>query len=336
MFLPTYRRANLLPRAIESLRAQTVTDWICELHNDDPADTFPAELLRRLNDPRIKLVQHERNLGPVATFNLFYQPVTEPFISILEDDNAWEPQFLEKMLATLAAFPNATLAWCNQRIWQESPGGSWRDTGSFVNPETASNLAPLLIHWARLQQIMGGVHANGAMLMRSRPGLSYATPDIPFAGVEAYRERMVPHPMVYVPQPLASFSRTLQTARTQGATDWGGFQVIMAATFFRQNVCSEAQLKEIWAHFNNQQPQMTNELIAVAFVCREARPFLHYAGFNNWFRFLLNVGRHPLSTFHKLRARTEHPNWWQQLDLLTAARFTEAGSNPPAPLSSQP
>jgi len=336
VFLPTFRRPNLLPRAIESLRAQTFTGWICELHNDDPVDAFPAELLQRLGDPRIRLFQHERNLGPVASFNLFYQPVSEPFFSILEDDNGWEPQFLEKMLEVLAAFPDATLAWCNQRIWQESPDGSWQDTHSFVDPEVTLNLAPRLIRWGHRQQLMGAVHANGAMLMRSRPGQGYTTPEIPFAGVETYRERMVPHPLVYVPQPLANFSRTLQTARTQGVADWGAFQVIMAATFLRHSAYSLAQFKETWDHFDNQKPSMTNELIAAALVCREARPLLRFAGFSHWFRFLINSVRHPFSVYHKLRVRAEHTDWWNRIDLSTTTRFAEAASNPPAPLSSQP
>jgi len=316
------------------LRAQTVTDWICELHNDDPADPFPAEFVRHLNDPRIHFIQHERNLGPVPTFNLFYQPVAEPFFSILEDDNGWEPSFLEKMLEAMTAFPSTTLAWCNQHVWQESTDGSWQDTHSLVNHEDHSDTAPRLIHWGNLRQVMGAVHANGAMLMRSRSGQNYQTPGIPFAGVESYRERMVPHPLVYLPQPLAFFSRTLQTARTHAASEWGAFQTTLAATFLRHGAYKETQLGEIWTYFKHQQPPMTNELIAAGLVVREARLLLRLAGFGDWFRFFINAGRHPLSTIHKLRVRTEHSDWWNQLDQLAAARFAETVSNTPAHLSS--
>ena len=44
VYLLTYRRNHLLPRALKSLLAQSFTDWVCELHNDDPADLFPARL----------------------------------------------------------------------------------------------------------------------------------------------------------------------------------------------------------------------------------------------------------------------------------------------------
>lgn len=324
VFVPTYRRTNLLPRAITSLRAQTVTDWICELHNDDPADSFPAELVHRLADPRIKLVQHERNLGPVATFNLFYQPVPEPFYSILEDDNWWEPEFLGKMLDAMASFPNATLAWCNQRIWQETADGSWKDTFSLVNPNTPSVTTPRLIRWGHLRQIMGSLHANGSMLMRSRPGKSYATPSIPFAGVESFRERMFPHPLVYLPQPLANYAQTLQTARNDTASEWGAFQIALAATFLRHSSFNDSQLKQIWTHFKIQRPPMTNELLLTALICRKARPFMRCSDLVDWLRFLANTVRHPRSFFQKLRVRTQHPNWWKELDRLTAERFAEA------------
>src|ERR1700739_258820 len=36
VFVPTYRRPKLLPRALDSLLAQTFTEWECEVHNDDP------------------------------------------------------------------------------------------------------------------------------------------------------------------------------------------------------------------------------------------------------------------------------------------------------------
>src|SRR5262245_17316131 len=111
VFVPTYRRPSLLPRALDSLRAQTFADWTCEVHNDDPGDRFPAELVRVLRDPRIELRCHERMLGAVATFNLLYRPTAEPFSSLLEDDNWWEADFLDTMVREMRARPDVTVAW---------------------------------------------------------------------------------------------------------------------------------------------------------------------------------------------------------------------------------
>ena len=55
IFLLTYRRPHLLRRALNSLLEQSMTDWVCELHNDAPDDDSPRTLLDELapKDPRI-------------------------------------------------------------------------------------------------------------------------------------------------------------------------------------------------------------------------------------------------------------------------------------------
>ena len=98
VFVPTYGRPQLLRRALASLCAQTLAEWVAEVHNDLPGDPTPAQIVAEVADPRITLVEHRENLGGTATFNLFFRPSSEPYYSILEDDNWWEPEFLERML----------------------------------------------------------------------------------------------------------------------------------------------------------------------------------------------------------------------------------------------
>jgi len=329
VFLPTYRRATLLPRALASLRAQTMTDWVCELHNDDPTDLLPSHLVRQLDDARIKLVTHERNLGPITTFNLFYQPTTEPFFALLEDDNSWEPTFLERMLAALLTYPDATLAWCNQRRAREDHTGDILLTSDTVNPP--SNEPAQLIKWGDFRQVMGARHANGAMLLRSRAGQSFLTPVIPFGCVEAFRERMLPHPLVYVPEILATFTITQATARRDDHGTWGAALVLLAASYLKHAALDDARLIQLCEHFRRQSPPMTNELLAASFVCVECRPLRRHMTARDWTRFLLQLVRHPFIWRRTLRARTLHPDWWSLLDLHTAARFERAVPSTPSP-----
>jgi GT2 family glycosyltransferase len=166
VYLCTYRRNHLLRRAVESLLNQTFRDWVCELHNDDPADKFPEELVRRVGDPRITLVNHEVNYGPTRSFNGFFKPISETYFSILEDDNWWEPEFLQRMVAALEAHRTIQLAWANMRRWIEQPDGSWTDTGIDVW-DRPPGAVPELFYWPQPQQLMGALHSNGAMLARS-------------------------------------------------------------------------------------------------------------------------------------------------------------------------
>jgi hypothetical protein len=324
VFVPTYRRRELLPRAIASLRAQSLTDWVCEVHNDDPADGFPAEFVASLGDRRIQLVTHERNLGPVATFNLFYRPTSEPFVSILEDDNTWEPAFLDTMVKELEAHPEVTLAWCNQRIVLQKPDGHFEETDRCVNSLEGLNASSRQIHWGDRRQVMGGVHANGAMLLRSRPGKAYPTPPMLFSGMEAFRERMFPHPLLYVPAPLATYSITQHTARSRDTGAWGAFLVALAATFLRHARMNESQLAALWTHCDEQRPPVTNELLLASWVCPELAALRRHARPKHWLRLLKSAVRHPVAVRRALRVQKENPDWWAVLDRETANRFAKA------------
>jgi len=61
---------------------------------------------------------HGNKLGAVATFNLAFEDVEEQFVSILEDDNWWEPDFLRTMLDAMERNPQVNVAWAN--MWYRS------------------------------------------------------------------------------------------------------------------------------------------------------------------------------------------------------------------------
>jgi hypothetical protein len=299
-----------------------MTNWVCEVHNDDPSDTGPRDLLERLRDPRLILKHHDRNLGAVGTFNLFYRPTTEPFYAILEDDNWWEPSFLEEMLAAMAGRPQAVLAWCNQAIWEERPDGSWRDTGRLVNPAEA-DAQPRLVEWGSPAQALGARHANGAMLLRSRPGEVFPTPEIPQAGIEPFRERLFAHPLLYVPRALACFSVTRTTSRNEDRADWSSYQIALLGTFVRNSGLDGEGLRALWRHYETGNPPPTNVFLLSAFVWKESRPFLRFAGMREWMRLMRHVAGRPLVAWQSLRTRARRREWCEALDLATAARFHE-------------
>lgn len=326
VFVPTYRRHALLPRALKSLLTQTFTQWVCEVHNDDPADAFPKELLSELKDPRIELHTHERNLGAVATFNLFYHPLREPFYSLLEDDNWWQPRFLETMIRAMQAHPKVVMAWCNQQVYEERPDGSWRDTGQFANPPEQSGAR--LVEFGDATQMMGALHANGAMIMRSRDNKTYLTPpNIPFVVIEAFRERMIPHPLLYVPQPLAIFSRTLQTSRSESRAEWAVVQMILAATFIKHSQYSDARLAKLFADARAKQPPATNSLLWAALMESACRSLLRHSKIGDWLLLLRGLIRRPNVLWRVICSRRRHEDWWRFLDHYTAARFKDLRSH---------
>jgi hypothetical protein len=323
VFLATYRRRDLLPRALQSLRAQTMTDWVCELHNDDPADAFPGELVRELGDPRVQLVVHPRNLGGTGTFNLFFQPTAEPFYSLLEDDNWWDPEFLETMLAAAEAYPKAVVLWANMRVWQQEPGGDFRDTGRLLHPCRAGD-PPRLVSWGHSTQIWGAIHSTGAVLVRSRPGDDFRTPDIPIAGVEMFRERLFPHPLVLVPRPLAHFSLTLATARSDDPAEWASLQVMLAATFLRHARYDSRRLAELWSEARAQRPPATSILLLASLLERDGRRIRRGASWGDWLLLARGAVRRPGVLWRVFASRRKQRDWWDFLERATRERFAEA------------
>jgi hypothetical protein len=296
-------------------------DWVCELHNDDPADPFPAELVRQIGDPRISLRNHSVRLGGVGTFNLLFRAPGEPFYTLLEDDNWWEPTFLATMLAALEAHPGVEVAWCNQRVWQENPDRSWSDTGKLVNPAPAG-LPPRLVAWGGPRQALGAVHANGALLIRAQPGRNFETPDSPFTSVEAFRERLFRYPLLYVPAPVACFAVTQATTRGGENERWSASLLLLAATFVRHSgqpadrICAQ-----LWRHYAVQKPAPTNLLLWAGLIEPRCRPFFRLATVRDWIKWIAGAARRPGPSWRLLHVRKRYPQWWSFLDEATAARF---------------
>lgn len=337
VFVPTYRRAHLLGRALGSLRAQTFSDWTALVHNDEPSDAEPGRIVAAIGEPRIRILAHERNLGAVASFNRGFAEASETaqYFSILEDDSTWQPEFLATLTQALEQDPTAHLAWCNQRIAVENPDGSWSDTPRTVHPQqTGLSGSVTRVYWGSLLQATGAHMANGAMLIR-RSSLPPPTPgDLPFSGMEAFRERLIRHPFVYVAEPLATYAQTRTSARDVDGYRWGEIQTLLLATYVRNSGLNAAGIRELWTHLRQQSPPPTNIALHAALSDPACRPLLQGAAPSDWLRYFRTwIGR-PRAAWACVRARINHPEWWRMLDTATSERFDEekqrlAGRNLP-------
>ena len=318
--LLTYKRPKLLERALKSLLGQTLQDWTCELHNDAPDDPSPGELCQTINDSRLRYVPHERNLGPTASFNLLFKDASEPYLSLLEDDNWWEPDFLEEMVSTLERFPDVDVAWCNQNCWREKADGTWTDLHRTVWQVEGDN-EPRLIFWPQPYQISGALHSNGSMLLRSRHAAKYRIPDeTPFDIIEHVRERTFSYPILFVPRALANFSITQGSARNSSKAIWGQSQLLLASTFLRHISLSNSTLQRLWQSRRASTPRSTGVLFLAAMVGVERRRLLENATMGDWLHFLKATLRRPIITCQILRSRRCFPALSTFLDVATRAR----------------
>ena len=96
--IPTYNRPKKLIRAVESVIEQTYTDWEL-IVVDDSSDVDAEETIP--DDDRIRYIQHECNKGAPAARNTGIDASNGEFIALLDDDDAWKSEKIERQLKKL-------------------------------------------------------------------------------------------------------------------------------------------------------------------------------------------------------------------------------------------
>ncbi|HUL53875.1 MAG TPA: glycosyltransferase [Opitutaceae bacterium] len=321
VYLLTFRRPQLLRRALRSLLQQSLRDWTCELHNDAPEDEAPRAVLAELapGDPRIQYHRHSRNWGPVAAFNHAFAGGPEEFASILEDDNWWRPEFLACALTSLQRQPAAALAWTNMRLWREETTDRWIDTGRAIWPRAEAAAPVAEFRWPELLQAFDALHSNGAMVFRPRRFQPQTVPPAtPLAIIEQVRERAATGPLLFLPELLANFAITRHTARSDDPRQWLQAKLLVAASFFQAVAVSDLDLVRIWETRRALRPRDTDLFFLLALALRNAR-LIRAARPADWSHFLLGAARHPRRLLRGLRFRRDHAEVWAWLRARTSA-----------------
>lgn len=315
----TFRRPHLLERALKSLISQTCTSWVCEVLNDDPADCRVAELIDRIGDSRIRLSLPQIKRGGTGNFNYAFRRIDEPFTTILEDDNWWEPSFLDVMLNVLSKNANATAACCNERVWRECKDGSWVNTKATIWP-----ISDVVKEFPfRLSDKCGSAKiCNSAMLYRTNNPCDLQTPaSIPIDVTEHFRERIIPHPIILVYSPLVNYAETLTTHRSQDST-WAVYQNLLIASVFILSDDHQRRLlaDELWQRARSEQPFLKTALLAVGCSYKEGRILWRQGSVFEKMRYLMHVVRHPVSAFTVFRSRSSRS---KELQWLLNGAFAE-------------
>ncbi len=92
--IATHNRASLLPRAVESVLAQTYTDYEVIIVDDCSSDDT-QHVIAGFEDPRIRSFRHERNRGQSAARNTGIFNAKGQYIAFLDDDDEYLPVNLE-------------------------------------------------------------------------------------------------------------------------------------------------------------------------------------------------------------------------------------------------
>ena len=100
VIMPIHNSSCFLREAIESVQAQTYTDWellIVDDFSDDGSTDIAKEYMD--SDPRIQLLRNtQRKYMPSAPRNVGVQAAKGRYIAFLDSDDLWFPQKLEQQL----------------------------------------------------------------------------------------------------------------------------------------------------------------------------------------------------------------------------------------------
>jgi glycosyltransferase involved in cell wall biosynthesis len=108
VLLPVWNAERYLAGAIESVLAQTFTDFEL-LVVDDGSSDGSGPLIRRYRDRRIQCTVNEKNLGVTRSLNLCIDRARGRYLARMDADDLCAPERLEHQVAFLDAHPHVAL-----------------------------------------------------------------------------------------------------------------------------------------------------------------------------------------------------------------------------------
>jgi glycosyltransferase involved in cell wall biosynthesis len=109
IILPTFNRPRFLPAAVESVLAQTFSDWEL-IVADDGSDGEARRYIQSLTQPRVKVISLSHSGNPARVRNAGIEKATGDYLAFIDSDDIWMPRKLEKQVAALRTRPDHT--WC--------------------------------------------------------------------------------------------------------------------------------------------------------------------------------------------------------------------------------
>jgi len=97
VIIPTYNRALLLSRAVQSVLDQTYQDFELIIIDDGSTDNT-GEVINSFHNKKIKYIQHKKNEGAATARNRGIRASRGEYIAFLDSDDEWLQRKLEKQI----------------------------------------------------------------------------------------------------------------------------------------------------------------------------------------------------------------------------------------------
>ena len=114
VLMPAFNADETLVESIESVLAQRLADLEL-IVIDDASDRPVADVLAGIGDERLRVVRRRRNGGIARARNTGLRLARAPYVSQLDADDLWEPDYLESVLPRFAD-PRVGMVYSNATI----------------------------------------------------------------------------------------------------------------------------------------------------------------------------------------------------------------------------
>lgn len=136
--LPTFDRVALVVGAVESVLAQSESDFELLVVDDGSRDGTEAVLRESYaGEPRVRVLRQE-NAGISGARNRGIENARGRYLALVDSDDRWDPGFLRSQIQLLERHPEVALAYADGRAQVQRPGrpATMRTDPDFKAPDS--------------------------------------------------------------------------------------------------------------------------------------------------------------------------------------------------------
>lgn len=144
VIIPTYNRADLLRKSIESVQNQTYEEWEIIIVDDCSTDGT-EQVVKEFGDFRIRYIRNEKNLGAGASRNRGGELARYEYIAFQDSDDVWRCGKLEKQMQYMINHSEYDMVYCSF-LKHYSNGGSLVVPNNQIGEREGDMYATLLVN----------------------------------------------------------------------------------------------------------------------------------------------------------------------------------------------
>ena len=233
--IPTFNHAPLLKRALDSVVAQTYSDWEAIVINNFSTDET-IDVVNSFKDDRIKLVNFKNNGIIAASRNQGIQLAQGKFVAFLDSDDNWYPKKLERCIDHVML--GATLV-CHGEMWINSDLST---RAVMYGPVSRADYQSLLFRGNCISTSTTFIETE---LLRSVNGFDESTEIVTAEDYDLWIRLAATKPTtVFIPEILGEFHRLSNSASSAVLRNLSSEKAVLRKHFAEQSASVFTRLRQ--------------------------------------------------------------------------------------------